>query len=75
VLTAVDPEFGIVDLDFETYLGKPVTGDEILEAVESVTERGDYQEPEWGVVVAARERAPEVTTAACASPTAASRYT
>jgi len=46
VLTAVDPEFGIVDLDFETYLGKPVTGDEMLEAVESVTERGDYQEPE-----------------------------
>ena len=42
MLTAVDPEFGIVDLDFETYLGKPVTGDEILEAVESVTERGDY---------------------------------
>jgi len=45
LVTAVDPGFEIVELDFDNYLPKPVTPDDIVEAVEELTSTGGYQTP------------------------------
>lgn len=34
MVTAVEPDFEIIDMDFDEYLFKPVTGEELLETVE-----------------------------------------
>ena len=41
----VDPGFDIVELDFDNYLPKPVTPDDIVEAVEELTSTGGYETP------------------------------
>jgi DNA-binding response OmpR family regulator len=44
MVTAVDPDFDIVSMDFDDYLTKPVMRDDLDEAVESMRERDDYDE-------------------------------
>ena len=43
MVTAVDPDFDIIEMGFDDYLVKPVSKDELLEMVESVTNRSAYQ--------------------------------
>ena len=42
MVTAVDPDFDIVDMPFDDYLTKPVMRDDLAEAVDSMRERDDY---------------------------------
>lgn len=42
MVTAVDPDFDIVDMAFDDYLTKPVMRDDLVEAVESMQEREEY---------------------------------
>ena len=43
MVTAVDPDFDIIEMGFDDYLVKPVSKDELLEIVENVTSRTDYE--------------------------------
>ncbi|MDG5761639.1 HalX domain-containing protein [Natronococcus sp. A-GB1] len=43
MVTAVDPDFDIIEMGFDDYLVKPVSKDELLELVESVANRSAYQ--------------------------------
>ncbi len=43
MVTAVDPDFDIIEMGFDDYLVKPVSKDELLQVVESVTGRSDYE--------------------------------
>ena len=42
MVTAVDPDFDIVSMEFDDYLTKPVMHDDLAEAVDSMRERDDY---------------------------------
>jgi DNA-binding response OmpR family regulator len=44
MVTAVDPDFDIVDMPFDDYLTKPVMLDELRDAVERMRTREDYDE-------------------------------
>jgi len=44
MVTAVDPDFDIVSMEFDDYLTKPVMREDLTEAVESMRERDDYDE-------------------------------
>jgi DNA-binding response OmpR family regulator len=44
MVTAVDPDFDIVSMEFDDYLTKPVMREDLDEAVESMRERDDYNE-------------------------------
>ena len=44
MVTAVDPDFDIVSMAFDDYLTKPVMRDDLSDAVETMTERDDYDE-------------------------------
>jgi len=47
LVTAVDPDFHIVDpADFDAYLTKPVDRDDLVGAVESLLTRNSYDEPD-----------------------------
>ncbi len=39
LMTAVDPDFDIIDIDFDEYLTKPVMRDDITEAIETLHDR------------------------------------
>lgn len=43
MVTAVDPDFDIIEMGFDDYLVKPVSKDELLDMVEEVTDRSDYE--------------------------------
>lgn len=43
MVTAVDPDFDIIDMCFDDYLVKPVSKDELLDLVERVQTRSTYQ--------------------------------
>jgi DNA-binding response OmpR family regulator len=43
MVTAVDPDFDIVEMGFDDYLVKPVSKDELRELVESVATRSAYE--------------------------------
>ncbi|RQG90324.1 response regulator [Natrarchaeobius halalkaliphilus] len=43
MVTAVDPDFDIIEMGFDDYLVKPVSKDELLEIVEEVTDRSEYE--------------------------------
>ncbi len=43
MVTAVDPDFDIIEMGFDDYLVKPVSKDELLEMVERVSSRSDYE--------------------------------
>ena len=42
MVTAVNPDFDIVELPFDEYLHKPVTPDDIDEVIEEMREREEY---------------------------------
>jgi DNA-binding response OmpR family regulator len=44
MVTAVDPDFDIVSMDFDDYLTKPVMRDDLTDAVETMRERDAYDE-------------------------------
>ena len=44
MVTAVDPDFDIVDMEFDDYLTKPVMRDDLQDAVASMCERDEYNE-------------------------------
>jgi len=44
MVTAVEPDFDIIDMGFDTYLVKPVTRDTLLETVEDLLARNSYDE-------------------------------
>jgi DNA-binding response OmpR family regulator len=44
MVTAVDPDFDIVDMAFDDYLTKPVMRDDLNEAVQDMQEREEYTE-------------------------------
>ena len=46
MVTAVEPEFEMVALPFDSYLMKPVSGAELKSAVEAGGHKGEYGEPE-----------------------------
>ncbi len=43
MVTAVDPDFDIIEMGFDDYLVKPVSKDELVEMVESVSDRTEYE--------------------------------
>ncbi|OLZ41331.1 HoxA transcriptional regulator [Natrinema saccharevitans] len=43
MVTAVDPDFDIIEMGFDDYLVKPVSKDELLDMVEDVAGRSDYE--------------------------------
>lgn len=43
MVTAVDPDFDIVEMGFDDYLVKPVSKDELLETIEAVSDRSSYE--------------------------------
>ncbi|MFP8890144.1 HalX domain-containing protein [Natrialbaceae archaeon A-CW2] len=43
MVTAVDPDFDIIEMGFDDYLVKPVSKDELLEMVKNVSTRSDYK--------------------------------
>ena len=44
MVTAVEPDFDIIDMGFDTYLVKPVTRDTLTETVEDLLSRNSYDE-------------------------------
>ncbi len=44
MVTAVDPKEEILDMEFDAYLSKPVTQNDLLTAVEEIKERAEYNE-------------------------------
>ena len=44
MVTAVDPDFDIVSMEFDDYLTKPVVRNDLQDAIESMTERDEYDE-------------------------------
>ncbi|MFW6382731.1 MAG: response regulator [Haloferacaceae archaeon] len=43
MVTAVEPDFDIIDMGFDDYICKPVTQDELLETVDSLLDRKEYE--------------------------------
>ncbi|WP_121823449.1 HalX domain-containing protein [Halostella salina] len=44
MLTAVDPDVDIIDMEFDAYVTKPVDREEIISTVETMVARGNYGE-------------------------------
>jgi DNA-binding NtrC family response regulator len=44
LMTAVDPDFDIIDIDFDEYLTKPVMRDDIEETIETLEQRANQDE-------------------------------
>ncbi len=44
MVTAVDPDFDIIEMGFDDYLVKPVSNDELTETVDRVHQRSEYDE-------------------------------
>ncbi|WP_336135721.1 HalX domain-containing protein [Natronomonas amylolytica] len=44
MVTAVDPEFDILDMPFDTYLSKPVPREELTDAVERLDALSEYED-------------------------------
>ncbi|SNZ02591.1 Response regulator receiver domain-containing protein [Natronoarchaeum philippinense] len=42
MVTAVEPDFDIIEMDFDEYLYKPVTGDQLLSTVDHLLRRATY---------------------------------
>src|SRR6056297_1104622 len=43
MVTAVDPDFDVIDMGFDDYLVKPVSKDTLLGTIESVMDRASYE--------------------------------
>lgn len=44
IITAVAPDFDVLDMGFDDYLVKPITKEEVIESVERLNRRTQYQE-------------------------------
>jgi DNA-binding response OmpR family regulator len=44
MVTAVDPDFDIIEMGFDDYLVKPVSNDELIEIIDQLLLRGTYDE-------------------------------
>ncbi|MEF8814437.1 MAG: HalX domain-containing protein [Halovenus sp.] len=44
MVTAVDPDFDVISMEFDDYLTKPVMREDLADAIESMRERDDYDE-------------------------------
>ncbi|MFB6221987.1 MAG: response regulator [Halolamina sp.] len=44
MVTAVDPDFDIVDMPFDSYLTKPVTRDDVIEAIDELLKIDEYED-------------------------------
>jgi DNA-binding response OmpR family regulator len=44
MVTAVDPDFDIISMDFDDYLTKPVMRDDLEETIDAMRERDEYSE-------------------------------
>lgn len=44
IVTAVEPDFDIIDMEFDDYLVKPISGDDLREAVERLLRVSTYEE-------------------------------
>ena len=44
MVTAVDPDFEIVDMPFDSYLSKPVTRDDVVDTIEELLDLAAYDE-------------------------------
>jgi two-component system response regulator AdeR len=42
MVTAVEPDFDILEMGFDAYLAKPVKGDQLEETIENLLERSEY---------------------------------
>jgi len=42
MVTAVEPDFDILEMGFDAYLSKPIKSDQLLETVENLLERSEY---------------------------------
>lgn len=42
MVTAVEPDFDILEMGFDAYLSKPVKGDQLEETIENLLERSEY---------------------------------
>ncbi|SDJ94875.1 HalX domain-containing protein [Natronorubrum texcoconense] len=43
MVTAVDPDFDIIEMGFDDYLVKPVSKDELVDIVDNVADRSEYE--------------------------------
>jgi len=44
MVTAVDPEFDIVEMPFDSYLSKPVSREEVVDTIETLLDLAEYDE-------------------------------
>lgn len=45
MVSAVEPDFGILDMNFDTYLIKPINRKELVSTVEDLVARNSYEKP------------------------------
>jgi len=55
MVTAVDPDFDIVDMEFDDYVQKPVSEEELLDTVEGLLQRQTYGEKLQAFYTAAKK--------------------
>ena len=57
VVSAVTPDFDVIDMGFDDYLVKPVIGEDLLETVESLIERQEYDDTTQRLTALSTKRA------------------
>lgn len=57
MVTAVDPDFDIVEMPFDSYLSKPVTREEVVETIETLLDLAEYDETVTDRFAVERKRA------------------
>jgi DNA-binding response OmpR family regulator len=57
MVTAVDPDFDIVEMPFDDYLTKPVTREDLVETVDEMLSRGSYDDQVQEYFAAASKKA------------------
>ncbi|MFB6094928.1 MAG: response regulator, partial [Halodesulfurarchaeum sp.] len=57
MVTAIDPDFDIVDMPFDDYVTKPVTQDELKQTVEDMLQKRTYSEKLQALYTTARKYA------------------
>ncbi|MBS3759884.1 MAG: response regulator transcription factor [Halodesulfurarchaeum sp.] len=45
MVTAVDPDFDIINLEFDAYITKPISKDELQDSIDRLLTRAEYEEP------------------------------
>ena len=57
MVTAVDPDFDIVEMPFDSYLTKPVTRDDVIEAIDELLKIDEYEDAVKQRFAVAKKRA------------------